>query len=121
MALAKSTPTSLGSVSNIAASSSWSSSYFDVSDAIACEIEAVFTFSIAPTSGNITIQLYASQDGTNSSDEPIFTYSTEDITSTNYRVVFGADIVPHKNILVYITNNTNQAVNVSINAIKTVI
>ncbi len=117
MALVKSAPTQIGSQAGITTGgNSYTSNTFDVSDAIACEIELVYTFATNPTTGTVNIEVYASVDGVNFSSFPIYTNSVTPTSSG--RMVFAFDVVYFNNIQVKVINNTNQSVTVAINAVK---
>ncbi len=116
MALTKSTPTQIGSTTSLATGgASYTSGSLDVSNAIAMEIELVLTYSTAPTTGTIDIEVYDSQDGTNYSDFPM--YSASVAPTASGRATFQFDVVALKNIAVNVINNTDQAVDVVVNAI----
>jgi len=118
MALTKSSPTQILSVSSLANGASAVSSAFDVSDAIAMEIEVVLTYSTAPSSGGVEVAVYPSQDGTNFSDEAIVVGAAYP-AATSWRYILPVSVLAEKYVEIKITNNTNQSADVVVNVIKT--
>ena len=118
MALVKSASTQIGSKTGITTGgNSYTSNTFDVSNAIACEIELVYTFATAPTTGTVNIEVYEAADGVNFSSFPVYTnYVTP---TASGRMVFVFDAVAFNNIQVKVINNTDQSVDATINAVKT--
>ena len=118
MALTKSAPSQIGSTTGLATGgASYSSNALDVSAAVACEIEIVYTYGTAPTTGTIDVEIYDSQDGTNYSDFPVYSDSASPTASG--RATFQFDTVALMNIAVNVINNTDQSVDVVVNAITT--
>ena len=118
MALTKSAPSQIGSTTGLATGgASYATNALDVSAAVACEIELVLTYSTNPTTGTIDIEVYDSQDGTNYSDFPMYSASASPTASS--RATFQFDTVALKNIAVKVSNNTDQSVDVVVNAITT--
>ena len=108
MAITKTSQTQLGSVTNLASGSSLitDSNPYDVSDAIACEIEVIISASATPDpdKGSVDIEIYESQDGTNFGDDPIFTGTTLP-DQTSWRAHFPVNVIASKTIIVKVTNN----------------
>ena len=120
MALAKSTPTQIGSITALANGASYTSNIFDVSDAIAAEIELILSYSTAPSSGGISVAILPSQDGTNLADEAIVVGAAYP-SGTSWRYILPVNVIGEKYIAVKITNNTDQSVDATINIIKTIV
>jgi len=128
MALTKTSPTQIGSVSGLASGSSYTSSSFDVSDAVACEIEVVISASATPdpSKGSVDIEIYESQDGSNFGDDPIYTATTQP-DATSWRAHFPANVIASKTICVVVKNNLKDSsdagisADFTINAIKTTV
>ena len=116
MALMKSTATTIMSAIPISASATAASSSYDVSDAIYASLEIFMDYSTDPTSGNVSIYVYASDDGTNWSDDAFSAFTVT--PDTDRRTVFGIEVVPYKYIKVDVTNDTDQSFDCTINASK---
>ena len=118
MAISKSAPTQIGSTTGLATGgASYTSNNLDVSAVIAIEIEDVYTYATAPTTGTLDMEIYDSQDGTNYADFPVYSDSCSP-TATG-RATFQFDVIALKNVIVKIINNTDQSVDLVINAITT--
>jgi hypothetical protein len=116
MAITKSAPSQIGSTTGLATGgASFTSTALDVSSAIGVEIELVYTYGTAPTTGTLDVEVYDSQDGTNYADFPVYSDSCSPTASG--RATFQFDAVALKNIAVKVANNTDQAPDVVINAI----
>ncbi len=120
MALNKTSPSQIGSVSSLANGASYTSNVFDVTDAVAMEIELLLSYSTAPSSGGISVAVLPSQDGTNLADESIAVGAAYP-SGTSWRYILPVNVLGEKYVAIKITNNTDQSVNATINAIKTTV
>ena len=130
MAITKTSSTQIGSWTN-QGSDPVSSSIFDVSDAVACEIEVVMSNASAvpdPSQGSIDIEVYECSDGTSGTagDDPIFTGSTLP-DAQSWRAHFPMNVIASKYILVVLKNNLKDSggsaisADFTINTIKTTV
>jgi len=122
--------TEILSETGVANGSSVTSSIYDVTKAIASEIEVIVSTSSAPDpnqGANVVIEAYASQDGTNVSVVPFYS-TTIYPDATSYRVVLelpDADILSMKYYQVKVTNNlvdsdgSGLSADFTVNAIQT--
>jgi len=117
MALTKSTQTTIMNAQSVTADSSATSSSYDVTGAIAAGFDVFLDYSSDPTSGNITLNVYSSQDNTNWSNIP--SYVVDVTPSTDTRIVFSCDVIGDKYLTVEVVNNTDQDVTATIKAINT--
>jgi len=126
----KTDQTQILSETGVANGSSVTSSIYDVTKAIASEIEVLVSTSSAPDpdqGANVVIEAYASQDGTNVSVVPFYSTTIYPDT-TSYRVVLelpDADILSMKYYQVKVTNNlvdsggSGLSADFTVNAIQT--
>ena len=118
MAVTKTTPVQIGSTTALASGASYVTSLFDVTDAIAMEIEMILTYTTAPTSGGVSIAVLPSQDGTNIATEAIAVGAAYP-SDTSWRYIIPVNVLGERYVAVKVTNNTDQSVDIVINAIKT--
>ncbi len=114
MALTKSEPIQLGNIASLDTSSSYSFTPLNTSEAIACGIEVIYDFENVP-SGSILVNAYGSVDGVNFADVP--TYSQSFSPGQSGRATFQYDVVAFKYLKIVCTNNTDQPVVLTVNAI----
>jgi len=126
----KTDQTQILSVTGVANGASATSSIYNVSTAIASEIEVLVSTSSAPDpnqGANVVIEAYASQDGTNVSAVPFYSTTIYPDT-TSYRVVLelpDADILSMKYYQIKVTNNlvdsggSGLSADFTVNAIQT--
>ena len=117
MAFVKSAPVQIGSKTGITTGgNSYTTNTFSVSDAIESELELVYTFSTAPTTGTINVEVYEAADGVNFSSFPVYTsYVTP---TSSGRMVFQIYAVALNDINMKVINNTDQSVDITVNAMK---
>ena len=116
MAITKSDRSEMGHADTISTGgASYTSNALDVSSAIAVEIEITYTYSTAPTTGTLDVEVYDSVDAINYADFPVYSDSCSPTASG--RATFQFDVVALKNIAVRVINNTDQAPEVGVYAI----
>ena len=121
MAFAKTVPETIGSITGLASSSSYSSDVYDVRDAVAAEIELVISASSTPdpTQGNVTVEVYSAPDGVTPGNEPIFATVIYPST-TSYRVQVPVNVIAARYICVVVSNNMKDASGVGVTADLTI-
>ena len=114
----KTEPESVGSISSLAAGSSYTTNIIDLTSDAAIEIEVVLHFGTAPSSGGVQIALLPSQDGTNLANESISVGAAYP-SGTDWRYIVPVNVVSERYAAVKITNNTDQACDVTVNVVHT--
>ena len=107
MGVTKSSATTIINSQSIGASASYTSSGHDVTAAVAAGVDVFLDYSSSPSSGSVTIEVLGSQDGTNFSDEALYTAVTT--PSGDRRVVFQFNCIGVKYVALKISNGTNQS------------
>lgn len=115
MPLTKSAVAQIGSTTGLAVGSSYSAT-LDTSSAVAADIELVISAATAPSAGTINVNIYDALDGINFSTDAVYTgYATP--RATSYRVSFPIDVLAFNAIKIEVTNSTDQALDITINAV----
>lgn len=118
MALTKSAPTNIFATTTLATETSGVSNAHDVTTAAAADIEVLIEGSSAPTAGTVDVAIYDSLDGTNFTNDPVYTgYATP--REVPYRATFPIEVTAFRYIQVSVTNNTDVSVDVTINITTT--
>ena len=106
------------SITALSSGSAFMTDPWDISAGISHEIEITMSNASGtpdPSKGDVDVEIYASQDNTNYTDEPVFSFSfSPDATSYRYSVAFPG--LERTYIKVKITNNMKDSSDTGVSA-----